>query len=192
MAHVPLLPLDKIADAERRELMEIIDEARGHKFGTERYISDAGDSSVPFLFVLALAAVGIVAGLLDAGQLIAFWRHLVTALPGSLRAVAVSPQLAVFPLAVIAALWAGLKLIAVLRGHGWALTSFGFVRVRGRNLRIVRFDEIKKVARRVIGTRRKHVMITLTTTDGRVLDGYAGRLYEPLLRRLPPTAYVVD
>ncbi|HEU0029833.1 MAG TPA: hypothetical protein VFQ53_04310 [Kofleriaceae bacterium] len=184
----------QLAAPEREELERVIAGARGKKFGTDRYVSDAGDSSVPYLFVLLLAIVGIVAFQVSYGfgMIPEYWRFVGMGFPRTL----IHPALGV-QLAVVAGIWSAWMLVQIYGRHGWAVTSFGFVRVRGKKLRVVHWRDVIRLSRRQVQSgsgikSRRFTIVTLTTRDGSALESYAGSLWTATRERLPADATVLE
>jgi hypothetical protein len=168
----------QLAAAERDELLAILAEARGKAFGTSRFHQER-DALFGYLLLTVAGTFGIVAFLVvfGLGDLRAFW----SAFPGSVNANQVAAI--GFHAAVVITPWAAWRLVTRWHRTGAALTSYGFVKVRGNNLRVVRFSDITRVVR----TRgRRYAHIEIATRDGGVLGTYAGSLYDGLAKQLPP------
>jgi hypothetical protein len=185
--------IDRLAAAERDELREIVAEARGKKHPTARFQSDAGDTAAWYLLVLIAATLGVFAHAVVHGgpaAIVEWWSVAIehpALVAGPDAVVTIGVQLA-----FVAAGWAAYRLASLRYGHGWALTSFGFVRVRGRRLQVVRFADITRVERLRYGSarQRRFSVVRITARDGGVLSSYAGALFEGLRARLPETATV--
>lgn len=81
----------------------------------------------------------------------------------------------------------------VLHGrHGWLVTSFGYLRVRGPSLRLVRWPDIIKVERRVIGSGRGKFVMNLLTTPKGTLECDTSIFFTEIKRRIPTTATVQE
>lgn len=181
-----------LATPERNELLEILAEAKGKRAPTGRYQSDLGDSSVLYLWLLLVSAGGIVAYLVVFGvpDVLGYWRWVVA----EPRLITHQPATLGVQLAVPVAAWSAYKLVRILRrGHGWALASFGFARVQGDRLLLVRFSDIAKVeiSRGGGGRHRRYTHVEVTARDGTSLTSYAAALLAGLKQRLPPDATVV-
>jgi len=183
----------RLATSEREELEVILAEARGKRAPTARYQSDAGDTSAWYLLLLIASVFGIVAHVVTFGGFGAvpeFWSRVVTA-----------PELALTPsgglvtlgfqVAIVVAIWSAWKLVSIYGRHGWALTSFGFIRIRGQRIQLVRFPDIVRVDRtRFGGGQRRFTLVKITSRDGGVLTSYASALFDELCKRLPAGATV--
>jgi hypothetical protein len=181
--------IDRLAAGEREELEAILAEARGKRAPTARYQSDAGDASAWYLLLLIAAGLGIVAHVVVFGGFGAvpeFWRTVTTA-----PAIALSPGGGLvtlgFQVAIVVAPWSAWKLISIYGRHGWALASFGFVRVRGKRIQLVRVSDIVRVDRTRFGGggQRRFSVIKITSRDGGVLSSYASALFDELCKRVP-------
>lgn len=180
-----------LATPERNEVLEILAEAKGKRAPTGRYQSDLGDSSVLYLWLLLVSVGGLVAYAVVFGvpDPIGFWRSVIS----HPQVIAVRPADLAVQLAVPVAAWSAYKLLRMLRrGHGWALTSFGFARVQGDRLLLVRFPDIARleISRGGGGRHRRYTHLKLTARDGTTLTSYAGALLAGLRQRLPPDATV--
>jgi hypothetical protein len=170
----------KIADLpadERAELAEILAEARGKKFPTERFQSNADEASFVFYLLVMASVGGLIAYVVVFGNPVA-----------GLYASPTNPALyALLSIPVGAySLW---RVVANFRGNGWALTSFGFVHVIRTRVQIVRFADIVRLEFRRF---KRGKSIKLITRDGTSMHSYAGALLDKLVVRLPPEAVVEE
>jgi hypothetical protein len=176
-------PFDaKLADlpeAERAEIAKILAERPG-----DVWHSDEGDGMAGYLLLALAASGGVVATLVEFSidEILEFWTYLPYALPYSLVSPFMGSALAVIALPLL--VW---RFLVLHRRHGWMVTSFGLVRIRGPRLRIARWQDVERVNRRRIGGTRGFVMVELTTNRG-VLECDTAALYQAILHRVPQTA----
>jgi hypothetical protein len=168
---------------ERAEVEQVVRDRPG-----AAWISDQGDGMAWHL-LFALAAIGgIVATLVSftPAEIAESYRWFAAGL--------ISPNLAIlgFTLAVIALPLLARDFFLKNGRHGWMVTSFGLVRIRGPKLRVVRWPDIERITRRRIGAgTRKFVIVELATARG-VLECDTGALYAEIKRRAPTSAVVVE
>jgi|JI9StandDraft_1071089.scaffolds.fasta_scaffold105718_3 hypothetical protein len=176
--------LDELPAGERAEILKLLGER-----SREVWYSDEGDG-LAFHLLFGLAALGgVIAGLtmIPVEDLLDFWTYL----PGSLTSPS-SLMVLGFLLAILSiplVLW---RFFVLHKRHGWLLTSFGYVRVRGPDLRLVRWQDITRVQRRVIGSGRgKFAMVDLTTPNG-TLESDTSYFFNDIKRRVPQSATVAE
>ena len=173
--------LGELPEPERAEIDKLLAERP-----RDLWHSDEGDG-LAFHLLAALAALGaLVAGHVNDmfGELAEFW----AAVPYSLMGFYPAPpglSLAILMIPLIA--WR----FRVLHGrHGWMVTSFGYLRVRGPRLRLVRWRDITRLERRVIGSGRGKFSMLLLTTPAGTLECDTAIFFNEIKQRLPATATV--
>lgn len=194
MAKVPRTRLGALPPNERDEIEEILAEAKRLKqrYGTSRFVSDEGDAMAFPLLAWIAALVGIAAMYVNwtPRELVEMLVFIPVALPGSLLHGKIGLA---FLLAVVVFLWVPVHFLRVHGRHGWMLTSFGFVTIRGKKIRLARWNDIASATRRRIRTKTNSFsVVTLTTNDGKVLESYAGALFDALKTKLPAGAKIAD
>ena len=194
MAKVPKTRLGDLPSNERDEIEEILAEARRLKqrYGTSRFVSDEGDAMAFPLLAWIAASTGIVAMYVNwtPRELVEMLVFIPVALPGSLFHGKIGLA---FLLAVVVFLWVPVHFLRVHGRHGWMLTTFGFVTIRGRKLRVTRYADIAKATRRRIRSKSgSFSVVTLETASGRTHESYAGALFDALKTKPPPTAQVSE
>lgn len=151
--------------------------------------SDEDDGMLPDAIVAVAAIGGIVATLINypLAEIAAFYRDLPRMLPYGLT----SPIMG-FTLAVLAVPLLVRRFRRLHGRHGWLVTSFGLVRVRGPRLRVARWEDVERISRRYIGIRpRGFAMVELATRHG-TLECDTGAVYSEAVKRVPARATVVD
>lgn len=181
---------------ERKEIEGILAEARGQKFPTGRFESNADEASFIFYVLFAGSVLALVAflvvfdvseGLEELSWIYRYGFNPRGFLSGSFGALLAVPVGAY-------SLW---RILANFRGNGWALTSFGFVHLIRSKVRIVRYADITRIEFRhfTAGTRataRRATSISIYTRDGSKLHSYAASLFKGLRERISEGTLVVE
>ena len=156
----------------------------------DSFVSDEGDAMAFPLLVFLCAVGGIAAyffvfGLEEIRGALAF---LDEAPEVALRALFLSPPNLGLLVAIAAAAFLAVRFLSVHERHGWMVTSFGVVRIRGRNLKLLRYEDVARAERRRVhaGRRRHFSVLTLTARNGSQMTTYATRLMDTIEARIPP------
>lgn len=168
--------LGELPADERGEIIKLLGER-----SREVWYSDEGDG-LAFHLLLGIAAIGgAIACVVEIQASLAYWQI------EDQKALLLGLTLAIALLALV--LW---RFFVLHKRHGWLMTSFGYLRVRGPSLRLVRWTDITRAQRRVIGSGRgKFAMVDLTTPKG-TLESDTSYFFNDIKRRLPPTATVEE
>ncbi len=182
-----MITRSRLADlpaAERDELAEIV------RTKDERFQSNADEASFVFYVLFMGSMIGIVAYLAVFGNPLAQLDEafMFGFSPSWFVKEPTVGVLLLFPLASYS-LW---RIIANVRGNGWALTTFGFVHIIRDRVRIVRYADITWIKFRSFRVRgRATKSITIVTRDGTKLLSYASALLAGLRERVPPETKIV-
>lgn len=131
----------RLTPDQRRELEAVLTDPSlsGH------FLSDYGDSTVPWMFGLAAGAAGAIASSMQMGgnvlglwRLPLFWVEHGVSLHGLLYPVGFLASLAVFA-------WSALTWIRNHRRRGYAATSFATIRVKGQRLLLMRHASVARI-----------------------------------------------
>ena len=188
---IAALPAD-----ERKEIEGILADARGQKFPSGRFQSNADEASFIFYVLFAGSVFAVIAYLVvfDVSEGIEelSWIYRYGFNPRGFLRPGFGALLAV-PVGAYS-LW---RILANFRGNGWALTSFGFVHIIRNKVQIVRYADIVKIElfRFTAGRRataRRATSIKIYTRDGSKLHSYAASLLEGLRERAPEGTPVVE
>jgi hypothetical protein len=175
----------RLRDSERAELDEILREFAGQKMQfTARFCSNEGDTLAWFLLLGLAGLGGIVAGIVEGvpSLFVQYYRYdFAAGTLGLLR----NPVTLGFGAAVIAVVWSASTFLRTHRRCGWAVTSYGVMRVFGDRLTLLRFADVASGSRRRVGTRRPFSVLELTAKNGQRLVTYATPLMDTILARLP-------
>lgn len=173
--------MSELAAEERAEVERLLRERP-----SSQWHSDEGDGLVWHAILATGVVVGIGAYLINfsLAELADYFSFFVVLLPRSLVSAHVG-----FVLAVLLVPWLVWR-VRVLHGrYGWMATSFGLLRVRGPELRVIRWAEVERVGREKIGGRNGFVKVTLTGKRG-AFECDTGALFSEIKQRVPSTAVV--
>ena len=163
---------------ERAEIERIL-AAKGSEWA-----SDEGEAMLVWA-ILAVASVGgIVATFVGFG--LEEMRYALEGLPYTLRHAFGGFVVACVVFAIC--VW---RYITLHGRCGSMVTSFGYLRVRGAALRLVRWDDITMALIRKIGGRHRFSVVELTTKQGPVFVSLDGSLFSEIQRRVPPGTQIV-
>ena len=173
--------LRRLPDAERAEVEAILREfAQQPRQFTDRFCSDEGDTLAWFL-LLGLAGLG--------GVVAAIVEDVPASLFAGLRAGYVFPTLRNplvfgFVAAAVATVWSATTFVRTHRRCGWAVTTFGVLRVFGAKVKLLRFVDVASAERRQVNVRRPFSVLELRAKDGGLLTTYATPLMGAILARV--------
>jgi hypothetical protein len=166
----------RLSPDQRKELESILKAHRGEPGSDpalrERFLSDYGDSTVPWIFGILLGSAGVVGSATQIGDLTGLWR-----LPGFWIEYGVSLHGLMFPVGFLLSLavvvWAVVTWIGNHRRRGWATTSFATIRVKGPRLALMRHSSVTAIewTRHRTHTQSFSVLV-LTGADGKRLTCY--------------------
>ncbi len=174
----------RLKDTERAELDAILREFAGQRGQfTARFFSTEGDTLAWFLLLGLAGLGGIVAGIVEGvpAQLVRYGEAGLRASPlGLLR----NPVLLGFLAAIVALAWSIAAFVRAHRRCGWAVTSFGVLRVFGDKLTLLRFADIATATRRKVRARRPFSALELTAKNGQRLTTFATPLMDTIVARV--------
>ena len=135
----------QLTPVQRREIDDAVASAKGLRFGNDRFVSDEGDTMAWFL-LLGLAAVGgAIAIGVESGLATGFRIYFLH--PSWLLSAWRDVNLMAFLACDAVAVFCAVHFLRVHGRHGWLLTSWGVVKLRGSRVHHVAFSDIVKTDR---------------------------------------------
>lgn len=178
MSGVQKLTLADLTQAERDEVEQVLK--------TDGFVSDEGDTMAWYLLIFLSGLLGVGAGLVfidDWAETLSF----IAEYPASALQVMVSaPHIPGFFVGVAAVIYCPVHFLRVHKRHGWLAPSFGVVRLRGKKVRLLRYQDLASCEREQFGNRgRRFSVLTMKAKDGTKLVSYATRLFDGIQARAP-------
>lgn len=175
--------MNALHDAERQEIETIL-RAKG-----PGWVSDEGDGMLLWAILGIGSLFGIIATLVvfSGEEVTSYFTYAAQMLPHSLASPIAGFCVACVVLPIC--IW---RFVTLHGRFGWMATSFGFLRVRGPALRLVRWADVTVVTRRRISGRHGFSIVELGTKQGPVFESMTGGLMSEIKQRVPPGTQIVE
>lgn len=178
MSGVQKLTLADLTQAERDEVEQVLK--------TDGFVSDEGDTMAWYLLLFLVGLFGVGAGVTfmsEWGETFSF----IAEYPSSAPMVLVNaPHIPGFFAGLALMAYCAVHFLQVHKRHGWLAPSFGVVRLRGKKVRLLRYQDLASCEREQFGNRgRRFSVLTMKAKDGTKLVSYATRLFDGIQARAP-------